>query len=137
MHQAQLAFRTHAVSRLSRSQPDGRERRFDRVRGPDVLPVCTREVVECEQLGAILDETLDRLRIFVLVGRHKANEGFLSRRPAVRLPDLVQRWLGVTVQALRQLVEYVCRFVDPAALLAGLRIDLGQRRPEAECAVGP
>jgi hypothetical protein len=39
------------------------------------------------------------------------------------------------VQGLGHLIENIGRLVHPAALLAGRRIDLAQRRPEAQGAI--
>jgi len=53
-----------------------------------------------------------------------------------RHPDLLQRALGLGVQALRHLVQDVGGLVHPAALLAGCRPHLAERLPEPERAIG-
>ena len=54
------------------------ERAFDDVRRAQMFPVFSREVVEGEQRGAILDEALDRLVVFDAPG---LDEG-IERRAA-------------------------------------------------------
>ena len=44
--------------------PDGGVGAFDWVAGPDVLPMLGREVVECQQIGAILGQAFDGGRVF-------------------------------------------------------------------------
>src|SRR3984893_12660473 len=51
-------------------------------------------------------------------------------------PDLLQRALGLGVQALWQLVQDVRGLVDPAALLAGGRPHLAKRLPEPKRTIG-
>src|SRR5688572_14006949 len=69
---------------------DGRERRLDRVRGPQVHPVLGRKVIEGEQRGTVLLQALGRLRVLRLKGRKKTVEGELSLTTRRRHPDLVQ-----------------------------------------------
>ena len=50
-------------------------------------------------------------------------------------PDVLEMGFRFALKALGQLVEHVGGLVNPTALLAGLAVDLAERRPEAECAV--
>ena len=50
-------------------------------------------------------------------------------------PNFLEVALGFALYALGQLVEHVGGLVDPAALLAGVAVDLAQGFPEAERAV--
>ena len=60
------------------------------------------EVVEGKQRVAILDETLDRLLIFAAVGFDEGIEGGFGAVSGLCHPDIVQRALGLAVQAVRQ-----------------------------------
>ena len=59
----------------------------------------------------------------------------LGLNPGLGHPDIVQPALGPGLQALGHLVQHVGGLVDPAALRAGLAIDLAERLPETQCAV--
>ena len=48
--------------------PHGGKGAFDRVRGPEVFPVFSGEIIECEQGLAILCQALGGLIVFPLVG---------------------------------------------------------------------
>jgi hypothetical protein len=52
--------------------------------------------------------------------------------PGLRHPDVVQRALGLGVQAVRQLVEDIGGLVHPATLRSRGRPQLVERLPEAE-----
>ena len=68
MHEAEPALGAHAISGFSGPKTDCGERRFNRIRGADVLEVRGREVVEGQQLDPILDQAIDGPGVFVLVG---------------------------------------------------------------------
>ena len=53
-HQGQNRLAGHAAPRLSRPEPHGGKRRFNRIRGSNVLPVRSREIVEGQKFLAIL-----------------------------------------------------------------------------------
>jgi hypothetical protein len=112
VHESEPALGADTIPGFRCPQSDRREGRHDRIGRPDMLPVHGGEVVECKQPGAILDQTYDGLQILVLAGRDETVERPLGSSPAVDLPDLMQRRLGVAVQTLRQLVEYLDGFVD-------------------------
>ncbi|HZD51793.1 MAG TPA: hypothetical protein VE175_01995, partial [Woeseiaceae bacterium] len=63
------------------------------------------------------DQAADRLRILGLIGRDETVERLLGRRPAVGLPDLVQRRLGPTARAVagRRKVAGARAYSRPAA----------------------
>ena len=62
-------------------------------------------------------------------------EGARGRGAGLGHPDLLQALLRLRLTGLGQVVEDVAGLVHPAALAAGPRIDLRQRRPEAQRAV--
>ena len=125
-----------ASLRSGRSMADGGERALDRVGRAQVLPVLGGEVVEGEQHVAILGQALDRLVVLRAVDFRESIERGLGVLPGLGHPDVLKRPLGFGLQALRQPVEDIGGLVHPAALLARLRPDLGERLPEAERAVG-
>ena len=105
------------------------------IRGPQVVPVLGREVVEGEQRVPVLGQALGGAGIFrpVLLDED-VNRG-LGRCPGRGAVDLAQVRLHGPLHGFRHLVEHVAGLVEPAALVPGARIDLVQRFPEAECAV--
>lgn len=66
-----------------------------------------------------------------LLGRDKPIGHLLRGGAAVGLPDLVQRRFRRATQTLRNVFERVDCLVNPPALLARLRIHLGQRHQQA------
>ena len=90
-------------------------------RGPDVLPVLGREVVEGQQRLPILDSgrptALSYLAPYFAT---KWSKRLLGRLAALGLIDRVQVLLGLALHDVRQLVQHVGGLVDPAALLPGL-----------------
>lgn len=89
------------------AQPEGGEGRFDRVGGPQVLPVLGREVEETEQAVLVARQRLDSLGVLGAVLLDEALDLRLGVLAAVGAHDLVQRPLGLRLQPLRQLVEHV------------------------------
>jgi hypothetical protein len=75
------------------------------IRRPQVLPVRGGEVVEREQRVTIFGQAFDRLVVFRAVG---FGEGVESRDGILLRfghPDLLQRAIGLGMQALRQLLR--------------------------------
>ena len=95
IHQAQPAFRAHAVPGLLGAKANGRERRLDRIGRAQMLPMLGRKVVERQQLVAILEQALDRLGIFRVIGRDEPIEDLQRMLASARLPNLVQHRLRV------------------------------------------
>ncbi len=93
------------------------------------------EVVEGEQLLAILDQAGHGLVVLGRVGIDEGVEGRLRRLAGLGHPDRVQLLLGLGLQALGQLVQHVGRLVNPAALRARGTVNLAQRLLEPEIAV--
>ena len=94
------------------------------------------EVVEREQRLTVLHQARDRLVVLDPVGLRKGVEGDQRLRFGLGHPDVLQRALGLPLQALGQLVQDVDGLVHPTALAARLGPDLLKGLPEAECAVG-
>src|SRR5207342_3812627 len=126
------SLKTMASAVLFDRQPFDRMVRCRTVRRSQVLPVLGREVVEREQRIAVLGQAIARSLVFDLVGFDKGFQGRNGILLGLGHPDLLQRTLGLGVQALRQLVQDVGGLVHPAALLAGCRPHLAKRFPEAE-----
>ena len=91
-----------------------------------------REVVESLQSIAVLDQAFDRLGVLGAVGLEEEVKGVLGIHSGLGHPDVLEVALGFALYALGQLVEHVGGLVDPAALLAGVAVDLVQGFPEAE-----
>ena len=100
-----------------------------------MLPVLGRDVVEGQLSIPVFGQTFDRLVILGSVGLDEEVEGVLGIGPGLGDPDVLEMGFRLALKALGQLVEHVGGLVDPAALLAGLAVDLAERRPETECAV--
>lgn len=116
--------------RAAVTQANGRERRFDWVRGSQVSPVFGGEVVEGQEFVAVLLQTNGRLGIFRRVVLQEVVEGF-DRCGACRShPNHVQ--LGFRLQRLWNFVHDVAGLVNPAALLARAGPFFSQRGPEAQ-----
>ena len=94
------------------------------------------KVVEGEQWDAIFAEALDSLLVLEAVALDEAIECSLGVLPGLRHPDVLQRTLGLCLQALGQLVQDIRRLVHPAALRICLRPHLIDRFPEAKRAIG-
>ncbi|VVE86031.1 hypothetical protein PSP31121_05670 [Pandoraea sputorum] len=67
-----------------------------------MLPVLGREVVEGEQIVAVLLEYLSGLRIFGLVARNELVEGRDGLGTRGRIPDLAKPRFGFAMLRLRQ-----------------------------------
>ena len=84
------------------SQTYRRKRRFDRVRRPDMYPVLCREIVEGQQLLAILAQLLHGSRILRPEpgqGPVECLVGFVSR---LGHPDFMQRGLNLRLHRFGQ-----------------------------------
>src|SRR3984893_9432286 len=83
------------------------------------------KVVEGQQRIAVLGQAIGSSLVFDLVGFEKGFECLDAILLGLGHPDLLQRTLGLGVQALWHLVQDVGGLVHPAALLAGCRPHLG------------
>src|SRR5712692_62163 len=101
-----------------------------------MFPMLGGKVIEGEQWLTVLAETLDSLLVLDAIGFDKLIECSLGVLPGLRHPDVLQRALGLCLQALRQLVQDIRGFVNPAALRSRLWPNLIDRFPETECPVG-
>jgi len=112
------------------SVPDRGESALDRVRGADMFPVLGREVVKRQQVGAVLGQALHRPVILRAVGFGEEIEGSVGGSLGFGHPYVFQVRLGFRLHRFRHGVQNIRRLVDPAALNAGLAVNLMQRRPE-------
>ncbi len=94
-----------------------------------------REVVEGQQLVAIPEQAFGGLWVFRLEGFDEQIECVKRVRSRFRLPDVMQRLLGLGLGSFGKVVEHVAGLVNPAALLTGAWVDLLQGGPEPHCAV--
>ena len=117
------------------AKPNRRECRFDGIGRSQVPPVLGREVIEGQQLLAILPQTFARFLILGVVFFQEVIECCLGVRFRFRLPDFVDVTFGFRLNALGHSVQHVGRLVDPTTLLLRFREYLSQSRPEAECSV--
>ena len=95
--------------------PDGGEGALDRVACTDGLSVFGWEVIEGKQHVVILDQTIGGLVVFGLVLGKKTIEGFLGIVAPLGHPDFSEIRLGSELNRLRELVEDIHRFVNPAS----------------------
>ena len=91
----QRRLAAEAAFGLGGSVPDGGEGAFDRVRRSDVLPVLGREVVEGEQISAVLGQAFDGTVIFHAVSLDEEIEGGIGPGLGFRHPDVFQMRLGL------------------------------------------
>lgn len=89
-----------------------------------------REVIEGQQLVAVLDQALRSLWVFRLEAVDEQIEGGMCVLTGFRLPDVVQHFLGFRLGPFGKVVEYVASFVHPTALLSRGWKDLLQCGPE-------
>src|SRR6516165_9626749 len=82
-----------------------------------MLPVLGRKVVERQQRIAVLGQAIGSSLVFDLVGFDKGIQCLNGILLGLGHPDLLQRTLGLGVQALGHLVQDVGGLVHPAALL--------------------
>jgi len=127
-----FATRSTAREKNSRNQ---QKSLFDLIRGPDVLPVLSREVVEGQQLVAVFHQLAHGLLVFHAVGFDEEIEGGSCLLLGLSHPDVLQIHLRLFVQGFGHGTQNVRRLVDPASLLARVGKDLAQCRPEPKRAV--
>src|SRR5260370_17118474 len=111
--------------------PHSRERALDRICRSEVLPVLGRKVIEGEQWVAIFAEALDSLLVLEAVAFDEAIECSLGVLPGLRHPDVLQRTLGLCLQALWHLVQDIVRLAPPPAFRPSLRPPLFDCLPHA------
>jgi hypothetical protein len=81
---------------------DGGKCALDWVCGPQVFPMFGGKVVEGEQRVTTLGNALGRFLVLAAVGLDEDVKSGFSVLPSFRHPDVVQRALGLGVQAVRQ-----------------------------------
>ncbi len=74
--------------------PDGAKGGFNRVTGPDALPVLGRKIIERQQFIPILVQTQRGFRVFRFVGVNKQIKRRVGIFPGLCLPDGVQGLLA-------------------------------------------
>ena len=102
--------------------------------GP-ALPMLGREVVEGQQLGAVLDQAFGGLWVFRLEGFDEQIKCVMRVLSRFRLPNVMQHFRGLGLGRLGQAIQHVAGLVNPTALLTGAWVDLLQGGPEPHCAV--
>jgi hypothetical protein len=102
-----------ATLRSSRTMTDGSKCALDWVCGPQVFPMLGGKVVEGEQCITILGPALGRFLVLAAVGLDEDVKSGFGVFPGLRHPDVVQRAVGLGVQAVRQLVEDVAAWSAP------------------------
>ena len=115
--------------------PDGSEHALDRLRGPQVVPVLSREVVECQQRIDVLCQASNALRVFRGVFFLEGLDGREGLSPGCGMRYVAQVRGGSWLAGFREVVEHVRYLVKPATLMARAGEDLVHRFPEAEGAV--
>ena len=117
------------------SQQNRRKGRFNRIRGPNVTPVFSGEIIKGQQSIFIFFQALGRFGIFCFVRLHKIIKVAIGFILVVCLPYLMQFGLRFGLQALGQTVEDIRGLVNPASLPAGGVVDFAQRFPERQSTV--
>src|SRR5689334_24714455 len=95
--------------------PHGGECAFNRVGGPQVLPMLRREVVKRQQRLAVLRQATHRLVVLDGVGLDKGIESGVGVVLRLGHPDVLQRALGLRLLALRQPIEHIGHLVHPSS----------------------
>src|SRR6056297_268831 len=95
------------------------------------MRVLGRKVVEREQLVSIIDQAFAGLWVFRLERVDEQIEGGMRILAGLGLPYVVQHFPGFGLGALGKVIEHIAALMHPAALLAGCRENVFQRRPEA------
>ncbi len=119
-HHGKGCFVRQTTFRTDRSMTDGRERAFDRIRGPQVFPMLGGKIIERQQYVAIFLEAGNGFVVFDSVKLDEVIEGRLGVVARLGHPNVLQRGLGPRLDALRRFVEHVPGLVHPAALLTRL-----------------
>src|SRR6056297_672899 len=95
------------------------------------MRVLGRKVVEREQLVSIIDQAFAGLWVFRLERVDEQIEGGMRILAGLGLPYVVQHFPSFGLGALGKVIEHIAGLMHPAALLAGCRENVFQRRPEA------
>lgn len=98
MGHRQRRLSAEAALGLGGPMPDGGECALDRVRCPDVFPMLGGEVVEGEQVGAVLAQAFHRPVIFHAVSLDEEVEGDICLGFGFGHPDFLQVRLGLGLQ---------------------------------------
>lgn len=130
-HHGQARAAATAPLRFAMPQPDGGERRLDRIGRPQVFPVLGWEVVKAEQHVTIFFQTSAGGVVLGLILFEEGVESPVGVLASFRHPDLVQVGFGSRLHTLGHVVQHVPRLVNPAALLARLREHLTESCPES------
>jgi len=126
----QHANARQAALRAFGTVADRGEGGFNWITGADALPMLSREVEECHELGPIFLQAQRRLGVFGFIDFDEQIECLLCMVLGLSLPDVVDRGFGLWLRQLGQAVEHVHRFVLPTPLLAGRGIDLIHGSPK-------
>ena len=84
---------------------DGGKGGFNRVAGPDALPVLGRKIIKCQQFIPILEQTARRFRVFRLKDLNKQIKRLVCIILGFRLPDGVQGLLGFGLRASKKVYD--------------------------------
>jgi hypothetical protein len=71
----QCGLAAQAAFALDGSVADGSKGAFDRIAGPDVLPMLGREVIECQLVGTVLGQAFDSPVVFHAASLDQRIEG--------------------------------------------------------------
>ena len=129
-HHMQHAVPAKAALGALGSMPDRSEGAFNGVRCADALPVLGWEIVESEQLVAILDQAFGGFGVFRPEGFDEQIEGFVGVLAGLGLPNVMQHFLGLGLGSLGQVIQGIACLMHPAALLAGCWEDFFKCGPE-------
>jgi len=121
--------------RSSRAMTDRGKGALDWVCAPQVFPMLGGKVVEGEQRVTIFGKAFGRLLVLETVGLDEDVESGFGGAPGLCHPDIVQRALGLGVQAVGQFVEHVGGLVHPTTLHSRSRPNLPDCLPETERAI--
>jgi hypothetical protein len=131
----QRRLSAEALLCLGGSLPDRGKDVFNGVRRPDMFPVLGREVIEGEQVGAVLGQAFHHPDILHTVGFGEEIEGCVGGRLGFGHPYVLQMRLDLRLDRFGHGVKHIRRFVNPPSLNLGLAINLVQRSTEPHRAV--
>ena len=110
----------------------GGKGRLNGIGRAQVAPMRGRKIVEGKEVVFIFAQAFTGLGIFSSIERDKLIISLESLSLGISQIHLVDQVFGFALLAFGQGIEYISRFMHPAALLLGGGIVLSERRPKPQ-----